>query len=251
MTRRNATLEALRSGAADACAWLVLGAPAIAELAVSSGLPTVVFDLQHGLWDRASLEAGIGAVRTSGTPLVRVAENTPFAIGSALDAGAVGVIVPLVDTAEQARAAVAAARYPPHGNRSTGGVRPLADFAAYQRFAERGILVAVMIETTAAVAAVDAIATVPGVDLLFIGPGDLGLSLAAERRPASASAFEDAVARVLAAGRAHGVPVGIFTPDAESARRRIDQGFRFVAASNDLGALRAGFTEAAARTGSA
>lgn len=249
MTRRNPTLDALRSGAADACAWLLLGAPAIAELAVTSGLATVVFDLQHGLWDRASLEAGIGAVRTTGTPLVRVAENTPFAIGSALDAGAVGVIVPLVDTAEQARAAVAAARYPPHGNRSTGGVRPLEDFAAYQRFAERGILVAVMIETAAAVAAVDAIAAVPGVDLLFVGPSDLGLSLAAERRPASA--FEDAVARVLAAGRAHGVPVGIFTPDAESARRRIDQGFRFVAASNDLGALRAGFTAAAARTGSA
>src|SRR5690348_17893295 len=116
-------------------------------------------------------------VRARSAPLVRVARNGAAEIGTALDAGAVGVIVPLVETAEEARQAVDAARYPPQGNRSGGGVRPLMDFKRYVPAANEHVLVAVMIETKRGVANAAAIAATPGVDMVFIGTGDLALSL--------------------------------------------------------------------------
>ena len=88
---------------------------------LDAGSVLIIIDLQHGLWDRASLENAIGLIAGKTVPLVRVAENTPHAIGTALDAGALGVIVPLVETPAEAEAAVAAAKYPPLGRRSGGG----------------------------------------------------------------------------------------------------------------------------------
>ena len=117
------------------------------ELAARAKPDAIVIDMQHGLWERAALEAAIGVTPAAVPVLVRVAENSAIAIGTALDAGAEGVIVPLVETAAQARAAVAAARYPPRGARSGGGIRPLAQFADYVAAAGGAIVVAVMIET--------------------------------------------------------------------------------------------------------
>ncbi len=127
--------------------WLSLGSVAVAEIAGRARPDAIVLDLQHGLWERQGVEAAIGAVPPEIPVLARVAENSPFAIGQALDAGAEGVIVPLVETRKQAARAVKAARYPPHGERSGGGARPLADYVDYHAAAERGIIVAVMIET--------------------------------------------------------------------------------------------------------
>ena len=101
-------------------AWLSLGSVAVAELAARARPDAIVLDLQHGLWERATMEQAIGAAPSDIPVLVRVAENTPMAIGQALDAGAEGVIVPLVETAKQARKAVEAALYPPRGARSGG-----------------------------------------------------------------------------------------------------------------------------------
>jgi CheY-like chemotaxis protein len=111
--------------------WLSLGSVAVAEIAGRARPDAIVLDIQHGLWDRQEMEAAIGVVPPEIPVLARVAENSPFAIGQALDAGAEGVIVPLIETRKQAVRAVKAARYPPHGERSGGGARPLADYVDY------------------------------------------------------------------------------------------------------------------------
>lgn len=229
MTFTNLTLGKLRRGEPASCVWLSLGSVALAEIAAEQSPDAVVLDSQHGLWDVTSTHAALAAVAPYATPLVRVAANTGHAIGSALDAGAQGVIVPLIDTAEQAVAAVAAARFPPVGGRSGGGVRPLRDFPAYVADCAAETLVALMIETRAGLDNAAAIAAVAGIDMIFIGPGDLGLALG------DPSALEPAIAVILDAARAAGVPCGIFTGDAPMARRRIAQGFAFVVAAEDAG----------------
>jgi len=235
MSETPSALKTLRDGGTVGAVWACLGAPQVAELMVESGPDAIVFDGQHGLWDRLALEHAIGIVRPA-TPLVRVAENSLVAINSALDAGAAGVIVPLVDTPEDAAAAVAAAKYPPEGIRSGGGVRPLKDFKAYVRGANDRVLVGVMIETREAVANAAAIAAVEGVDLVFIGTGDLALSLGTF--PDFGPAHEAACEAVLAACDAAGVPCGLYSPHvtfALDARRR---GFRFVVTAADIDLVR-------------
>lgn len=238
MTFTNTTLAKLRRGEPAACVWLSLGAVPLAEIAAEQRPDAVVLDGQHGLWDVVSTHAALAAIAPHATPLVRVAANTGHAIGSALDAGAQGVIVPLIDDAAQAAAAVAAARFPPHGNRSGGGFRPLRDFPGYIAACATDTLVALMIETRAGLDNVAAIAAVPGIDMLFVGPGDLGLALG------DPAALEPAIAAILAASQAAGMQCGIFTGDAETARRRIAQGFVFVVAAEDLGLNRRGIAAA-------
>ncbi|GGK21755.1 HpcH/HpaI aldolase family protein [Salinarimonas ramus] len=234
----------LESGDSLACAWLAMGSPALVEAAAHAGPDLLVLDLQHGLFDRRDLEAAIGAVRGDVPVLVRVAENRPLAIGTALDAGAEGVIVPLVESAEEAAAAVSAARYPPHGIRSGGGVRPLADFAAYVAGCARDTLVAVMIETKAGLENAAAIAAVPGVDLVFIGTGDLVLCLGPDGDVKARC--EEACAAIHAACEAAGTPCGIFTPDVDAALARRAEGYRLVVAANDIAVVNEGFRRAAA-----
>lgn len=242
MTARNQTLHTLRAGGSECCVWLALGSTAIAELAAAAGARAIVFDLQHGLWERTALEAAVGLVREAATPLVRVAENSAFSIGAALDSGAHGVLVPMVGTPADAAAAVAAAHFPPKGIRSGGGVRPLADFRAYRHFAATEILVGIMIETVAAAEDAAAILAVPGIDLVFVGSGDLGISLEASgRKDLTLERLVDGIAK---AATAVSVPCGIFTGTAIEARQRAAQGFRFTVAQNDVSLVRAGLAEA-------
>ncbi|WP_157221018.1 HpcH/HpaI aldolase family protein [Flavisphingomonas formosensis] len=243
-------LSRLGAGETVFALWLSLGSPQLAELAAELDADAIVFDLQHGCWDRPGLSAAIALAMRGATPLVRVAANRPDLIGQALDLGAGGVIVPLVDSAEEAAAAVAAAHYPPFGCRSGGGMRPLADFDGYLAASRHGTLVSVMIETREALRNIAAIAAVPGVDLVFIGPGDLALALAED----ADMTLERAIGLVLAACDGAGKACGIFTGSAEAARERAGQGFRFVVASDDIRLAREGLREAlaAARaTGSA
>src|SRR5262249_40853148 len=107
--------------------WLSLGSVALAEIAAKAKPDPMILDLQHGLWERHNVEAAIGIVPPEVPVLARVAENSLSAIGQALDAGAEGVVVPLVETRKQAAKAVRAAHYPPVGKRSGGGVRPIGD----------------------------------------------------------------------------------------------------------------------------
>src|SRR6266700_284128 len=121
----NPVLETVRNGGSAAGLWLVSGSPAVAELAAEARPDALIFDLQHGLWELGALHAAIGVTRGMAVPLVRVAANSPGAIG----------------------AAVAAAKYPPEGVRSGGGVRPLIDFKGYVAAANSTVLVALMVET--------------------------------------------------------------------------------------------------------
>lgn len=221
----------LRAGEVIGCHWLSLGSPALAELAAEAGAEAVVIDMQHGLWDRAGLEAAIGAARGGAIPLVRTADQSATSIGIALDAGAHGVIAPLVDSADQCAAVVDAALYPPRGRRSGGGLRPMIDIAAYRAAMADHLLVSVMIETAIGVEAAENIAATPGLDLIFIGSGDLALSVG---ESTGAPVFESALARVLKAGRAAGIAVGIFTPSLDDALARAAQGFQFVVFANDV-----------------
>jgi 2-dehydro-3-deoxyglucarate aldolase/4-hydroxy-2-oxoheptanedioate aldolase len=225
----------LKSGPAVGCHWLSLGSPAVAELAADAAPDAIVIDLQHGLWDRSSLETAIGAVAGRAPVLARVADQSDYAIGSALDAGAHGVIVPMVNSAAECARVVSATQYPPTGHRSGGGARTSANFAAYREAAQH-LVASVMIETAEAVEAAEAIAATPGLDLIFIGPGDLSLSLeSAQGTPK----FEAAVAKVMAAGKAAGVPVGIFTISLDQAIARAGEGHAFVVAAYDVAVNRA------------
>ena len=224
--------------------WLMMGSVAMTEIAAKARPDAIVLDLQHGLGERRAMEEAIGIVPSDIPVLVRVAENSPLAIGQALDAGAEGVIVPLVETAKQARKAVDAARFPPHGNRSGGGVRPLCDFVDYVHGCERGIVVVVMIETEKGVKNAREIAAVEGVDMVFIGTGDLALSLGTF--PHFDARHDVACATVHAACKAEWTLCGCFTGNLDGARARREKGYRMVVTSNDVDVLMRGFGQATA-----
>ncbi len=224
--------------------WLSLGSVAITELAAKARPDAIVLDLQHGLWERTTMEQAIGVVPSDIPVLVRVAENSPMAIGQALDAGAEGVIVPLVETAKQARKAVDAALYPPRGSRSGGGVRPLSDFVDYVEGANRGIVVVVMIETERGVKNAREIAAVEGVDMVFLGTGDLALSLGTF--PTFDARHEVACAAVHAACKAEWTLCGTFTGSLDAARARREKGYRMVVTCNDIDMVARGFGQATA-----
>ena len=231
MISPNPLLERLTAGEAVGAFWLALGSVAVAEVMAESRPQAMIFDMQHGLWDRRTLFEAFAAIRGKTQPLVRVAENNAAAIGDALDQGAAGVIVPLIETAAEAKAAVASAKYPPEGRRSAGGVRPVVDFKAYGAAANKSLLVGVMIETALGLKNAAAIAAVPGVDLVFIGPGDLSLSLG--EFPDPGPKHEAALQAILAACRNANTACGLFTFHASFAIDRMRQGFQLVLLGND------------------
>ena len=225
--------------------WLSLGSVAIAEMAARAEPGVVVIDMQHGLWDRLSLEAAVGLASRAAPVLVRLADHSPVSISHALDAGAEGVLAPLVETAAQAAAIVSAARFPPAGTRSGGGVRPLTDFPSYVNEAAQTTLVGVMIETRAGLDQAAQIAAVPGVDLVFIGSGDLSLSLGEFPTPGAGHAA--ACERILQTCEASSVACGVFTGSLDAAKRMRDKRYRMVVIANDIELVGAGVKRATAQ----
>ena len=239
MNLRNTSLRQRLGRQPLAALWMSMGSPTLVEVAAASGADAVVIDMQHGLWDRARLEQVVGTIPANMSALVRVAENSPVVIGQALDTGAEGVIVPLIETDNEAAAAVAAARFPPDGRRSGGGVRPLAgNFGEYFAVANRRTMVGVMIETERGVHNAQAIARTPGVDFVLIGSGDLSLSLASAKMQ-----VEDACRTVLQACRSAGIPCAIYTNSAEQAVARACEGYAMVTVANDITVVAKGFTD--------
>jgi 4-hydroxy-2-oxoheptanedioate aldolase len=227
--------------------WLQLPGSATAELLGSVGFGFVCVDQQHGLIGDDALLPMLQALAATDTPaVVRVAENEPGAIGRALDRGAAGVIVPMVDTAEDAASAVSACHHPPGGTRSYGPTR-----LAWTRAAAPPQCI-VMIETLAAVEAAPAIAAVDGLDAVFIGPWDLALSAGV---PPSAQlddpGYEQLLRRVVAACQERGLPVGIYCASPAHVHHFRGLGFTFFALMSDAGMLLAAATTylAAARDG--
>lgn len=222
-------------------AWCMIPSSLSAEILAKGGYDWVLVDMQHGCMGYETAVEMIRAIDLAGvTPIVRIPWNEPGIIGRMLDAGAMGIVAPMIQSVAEARALVAACRYPPAGGRSLGPVRVgTRDGGGYVGGANERIAVVPMIETSVALEAVEDIAAVPGVDALFVGPFDLSFSLGLppgdnDGKPA----FDDALARVNAAARANGVATAVLST-AALAPLRAAQGFRMISVMMDSGALAA------------
>lgn len=248
--RENTALSVWRAGGRSVGCWLSLANAYSAEALAKLGFDWVCVDLQHGLLDYADLTHMLPAISSSqAIPLVRVPWNEPYEIMKALDAGALGVIVPMVNSRAEAARAVAACRYPPDGNRSFGPLRgALYGGKGYAAEANGQIACIAMIETREALDRLDEIVTTPGLDAVYIGPADLALALGLPAvgdtdHPTHAAA----VSRIADACRAAGIAVGIHTSSLAYAQRYLAAGFNLVTLGSDAGfMMRAAATDLAA-----
>jgi len=223
--------------------WIVLDAPVATERVSRTGYDYVALDAQHGLIGYSAMLNGLMAIEAGGSAvgLVRVEANNATPIGRALDAGAAGVIVPLVDTADDAARAVSAAKYPPLGIRSYGPMRSGLRVGPVPAVANDSTLVFAMIETPDGLANVEAIAATPGLDGLYIGPSDLALAIGAAfpGDPAVQTEFDAALVRVREAAEAAGIIAAIHTANGDIAAQRLAEGFTVVTIASDLTHLEA------------
>lgn len=236
--RVNTALKAWRNGSQTVGCWLSLPSPYAAEALSKLEFDWVCIDLQHGLIDYPDLTHLLPAISASdATPLVRVPWNEPYEIMKALDAGAYGVIVPMVNNRDEAAVAVAACKYPPDGNRSFGPIRAaLYGGRGYAREANGHIATIVMIETQEGLDNVEEIVSTPGLDAVYIGPTDLALSLGLPAvgdtdHPVHAAA----VARIHEACQRAGIATGIHTSSVEYSRKYLAAGFNMVTLGSDAG----------------
>jgi len=238
--------ELIDSGRPTIGGWCAIPSAFSAEILACAGFDWICIDTQHGLIGYQEMTAMLQALDVRGVPsFVRAQWNEPSAIMKALDAGAQGVIVPMVNSAEEAVAATRASRYPPLGFRSWGPVRAsLGDTTFEPATANRRLVCIVMVETPEAVEAVDEILAVPGVDGILIGPYDLSLStnLTVET-PGEKPKDVEQIKRVLEACDRAGVPAGITCAAPDDVRRRRAQGFRLLQLGSDLGLLSQAATE--------
>ncbi len=238
--KTNPVKEKLKRGEPTFGTWLSLGNLYAARILARMGWDWLTLDLEHSPIDLEQAAAVFGAIADAGAvPLVRVPEGNHFWIKRVLDAGAMGIVVPMVDTVEQAQAVIAAAKYPPQGNRSAGGGLAAMNFAAsseeYFSGANEQILVVLQTESPRGVENAEAIYRLPGCDAIFIGPVDLRFQMRApDGTFPSPDEHEALVQRVIAAGRKVGTPTGMHTMDPQSARQRAEQGMQFLAVGSDL-----------------
>ncbi|MDE2435933.1 MAG: aldolase [Sphingomonadales bacterium] len=239
---KNRALAQWKQGTPSLGGWINLPELHTAELIARMGLDWLCFDLQHGLLSYSHLLALIPAISaTEATPLVRVAGNDAAAIGRVLDAGAHGVIVPMVNTAVEAARAVAACRYPPQGTRSCGPMRGIMLHGFdYLVTANAEIACIAMIETGEGLENVEAIAATPGIDALFVGPMDLCYGLGITPGNFADPAFIAAIDKIKAAASAAGIAIGMFGYNAALAARYLSEGFQFASIGTDVGFFRDG-----------
>lgn len=218
--------------------WVLLDEPIATERIGRLGYDYVALDAQHGLFGYQGMRNGILAIDAGATSAaaVRVEANDPTAIGRALDAGASAIIVPLVDTADDAAAAVAAVRYPPHGRRSYGPMRSMLRVGPDPATANETNLVFAMIETPDGLRNVERICATPGLDGVYVGPSDLRLAVGGKTPadPEVDDVFDRAIADIAEAAATAGIAAGIHTPDGDVAARRLRQGYTFATVASDL-----------------
>jgi 4-hydroxy-2-oxoheptanedioate aldolase len=241
--RPNRLREIWANGGAVVNGWLAIPNSFSAETMAHQGWDSLTIDLQHGVIDYNSMVPMLQAVSTTPTvPVVRVPWLEPGILMKALDAGAYGVICPMVNTRADAEKLVAYTHYAPRGTRSFGPVRALLYGGAdYPTHANDTIVTFAMIETAQALENLDDILSTPGLDAIYIGPSDLSLALGCnptfdELDPKAA----DAVQHILARAKAHKVVAGIHNGSPEAALKRIAMGFQFVTVSSDARLMAAG-----------
>lgn len=243
--KSNPVRAELKRGNAQVGTWLSLASPFAARFMARSGFHWLTVDIEHSPvnWETAALM--FGSIADAGcVPLARVPFNSLENAKRALDAGAFGIVFPMCCSAEEAESAVAACRYPPVGVRSVGGGLHTLNFAAssadYYARANEEILVVVQIEHVAGVENAEAICRVPGVDAVFVGPNDLLSSM--HKTPAMDTddpEFVAALRHIRETATACGIAPGIHVADAETALKRIAEGWKFVAISSELGMMQA------------
>ncbi len=238
--RTNPIKEKLRRGEPSFGTWLSLGDLYATRIMARLGFDWLTLDLEHSAIDWSQAAAIFAVVAEAGcVPLARVPQGSHDYIKRVLDAGAWGIVVPMVNTPEQARVAVAAAKYPPEGNRSLGGGMHCLNFDAtageYYAQANDQILVVLQTESPLGVENAEAIYSLPGVDAIFVGPVDLRANM---RKPDGTEAtdeeFEATIQRVIEVGRKVGTPTGMHVMDAQTALRRAEQGMQFIAVGSEL-----------------
>jgi 4-hydroxy-2-oxoheptanedioate aldolase len=235
--------QVMAGGALTLGGWCSIPSAFSAELMGRCGFDWLCLDMQHGLIGLDCLPSMLQAVEATATPtFVRVAWNSPDYLMKALDAGAHGVIVPMIDTADDARRAVDAVRYPPLGQRSWGPLRARFGLAEYSpQAANADVVLAVMIETPSAMSAMDDILAVDGVDAAFVGPADLALShgFTPSLRPQPGSEHERLIEQVGEACIRHGVAGGTLVAAPQDAARWAAAGFGLISIAGDATLLQA------------
>lgn len=221
--------------------WCSLGSPITTEVLGLAGFDWILMDGEHSPNDVLSFIPQLMALKdSSSAPVVRPQWNDTVQIKRLLDAGFYNFLIPFVQSAEEARAAVAATRYPPDGVRGLSVSQRNNRYGTvkdYFKIVNENIAVMVQIETTTAIAAIDEICAVNGVDGIFIGPGDLSTTMGHIGNPLHPE-VQAAMQKVFASAKAHGKPVGILAPVEADARRYIEMGASFVAVGSDLGVFR-------------
>jgi 4-hydroxy-2-oxoheptanedioate aldolase len=250
--RANHVRRRLAAGEPSVGTWLALPSPEAAEYVGTVGFDWLVIDAEHNPVDIRTLALMFGAIGRSGTaPMVRIPWNSPENFKRVLDAGAWGIVVPMVNSREEAERAVEAMRYPPVGNRSVGGGRHSMSFGAaatdYYAAANDELLLVLQIEHIKGVENADDILSVPGVDACFIGPNDmaasmgLGLGVPLE---SDHPQLVDAIKHVREACVRNGVASGIHCSGAAGINQRIGEGFQFLALASELRYLLGGLKDA-------
>ena len=247
---RNAFKQALAGGERQVGLWSGLASPIAAEILAGAGFDWIVIDGEHAPNDISTLLPQLQAMR-GGTaePVFRVPWNEPVIIKRALDVGARSLLIPFVQNAEEARRAVAAARYPPLGIRGVAVVMRAVDYGrtqSYHRNAHLDTCILVQVETRVALKEIEAIAAVEGVDGVFIGPSDLAADLGHlgnPQHPDVQAAIQDAARRIRDAGKS----AGTLTGNADDVESLFGLGFNFVAAGSDVSILARNVESMAAR----
>ncbi len=226
--------------------WMSTPDFAAAEQLTTVGYDYLCLDLQHGLLDYSAVVSMLQAIRTESVPLARAPWNEPGIIGKLLDAGCMGVVIPMVNSAQEAEAAVRACRYAPQGSRSWGPARAASALGGgYHADANSQIACIPMIETRQAVDQLEQILEVEGIDAVYVGPADLSISYGlppATDHPDSAI-YQEALAKIVELSTAKSIVPGIHSTPTMTAKR-IEQGFRMVTATSNLLAQVAGAKEA-------
>ena len=238
--RPNKVKRALKAGQPSVGTWLSLGSITASRFLARAGFSWLTVDIEHSLVDWETATHIFASVADAGcVPLARVPCNRHDHIKRVLDNGAMGVVVPMVNSRQEAEEAVAACLYPPRGNRSLGGSVHALNFNTsandYYDHADEEIAIILQCEHIQSVENADAIFSVPGIDAIFVGPNDLAASMRSkDGKPPSGQATKEAMDHILKTCKKHGVAPGVHCGSADEVNARIEEGWQFMAITSEL-----------------
>lgn len=238
--KKNPVKAALKAGLPQIGTWLSLGDMYSTRVMARMGFPWLTVDMEHSPIDISQAAALFGAIADAGcVPLVRVPRGTNENIKRVLDAGAWGIVAPMVNTVHEAKTIIAAAKYPPVGNRSVGGGLHAMNFGAtageYFKRANEETLVILQTESPEGVENAEQIYSLPGVDAIFVGPNDLAFQMRTpDGQDPSPEKFEGMLQRILMTGKKTGTPVGLHVQTIDDVKKRTAEGWQFIAIGSEL-----------------